>query len=164
MSLLGTSHIGSLLGYNILGACKGYYCSSAGTGRFGITHIWVLCSGHLYMHIADRYLSGLLLYPLSSASGMIKAHFTPRGLTCPLIAEYLHYCNLSWRKGVPSSSDPALHTLFECPLRESCPTSDSAVCLGWQLTCFLLFSKSHEWWRAAVPWCATVLCSVLSKL
>lgn len=58
-------------------------------------HTWVLCSGHLYMHITDRYLSGLLIYPLSSASDMIKAHFTPRGLTCPLIAEYLHYCNLS---------------------------------------------------------------------
>jgi len=50
MSLLGTSHVGSLLGYNILGACKGYYCSSAGTGRFGITHMGPVQWPSLYAH------------------------------------------------------------------------------------------------------------------
>lgn len=41
-------------------------------------HTWVLCSGHLYMDIADTYQD--YLCPLSSASGLIKAHFTPRAL------------------------------------------------------------------------------------
>lgn len=36
-------------------------------------HIWVLCSGHLYRHVADTYQD--YLYPLSPVSGLIKARF-----------------------------------------------------------------------------------------
>lgn len=88
MSLFSNSHVGAFLGCNVLIHMRDITVAMQALEDLEL-HTWVLCSGHLYRHIADIYQGYLNVLP----PGLTKALFTPR--LGPSIAKYLFFTTAS---------------------------------------------------------------------